>query len=177
MEMEFSPPPPVSTLSGIKIVDYTKHVIQIFGPRLQRTLSPRLFGQVQDVWAYTNAAYGSLRSRYRSEMARKRLRIQELNNMLPQLPSEWIPQTGSPLTTEQKLFLQMSPSISTFTKCTINGRRNEFRTMNSELNNKTDNSCFKVWYNEEDERHNSVLTPSFGWIQDMFTHELYQNGP
>ena len=66
----------------------------------------------------------------------------------------------------------MTPDVQTFTKAVLKGKY-EFRTMESERTNLTDNSVVKEWFDDEDQQ----LDKGYGRIEQMFIHEAYRGGP
>lgn len=90
-----------------------------------------------------------------------------------QIPTDWRPRTGRPLTEEEQKWLTMTPLVKTFDKAKLKSKY-EFRTMRSERKNLNDNSVIKEWYEDEDAGDKSM---AFGRIEEMFVHQAYPGGP
>jgi hypothetical protein len=84
-----------------------------------------------------------------------------------QIPFEWTPRRGEPLTDEEQEYTKMTADVMHFRKVTLNFKY-PFRTRKSQEKNANDDSCVKVWYDEPD----GTRTPSFGWIDSIFVHEV-----
>ena len=177
-EADQSTPAPTAvysnSLAGVKQVDYDVSDIEICGKQTQQCLDPLLYAQIQDMWCVRFKVYDKLRDRYRTEHRRRagRARGGFRDSQTVQISSGWSPRGGRPLTTTEEQWLQMTPTITTFSKAMIKGKY-QFRTMKSERFNKTSNSIVKEWYSEVE----GGVTKGYGMIKDMFLHQAYPGGP
>jgi hypothetical protein len=160
-----------STVAAAVHVDYHRNEFVVMGKKKPDMLSRKLFAQVQDQWALTHmGTYDQLRDRYRQEQRRKGARVSTAN--ASQIHHGWEPARGPALTAEEKQWTSMSPRIHTFTRVKMQDKY-VFKTMDSEVKNKTENSVVKEWFIDEHQQQ----TPAYGRIKMMFSHEAFTGGP
>jgi len=158
-----------STVSGSKFMDWSDRVAIPSKKLTIGTLTSDELSSLQDLYAAVDKDYDKLRDKYRQSIGQRRGK----KTSLAQLPTEWTPKTKKvALSDQEKLYLQMTPTINCAKSATIN--KYKFRTSQSQLNLKTDNSAIKGWYIEQDSDVES--TPIYGFIKRIFIHENYPNG-
>ena len=174
-EVAFATAPYASSIAAASDVDFTAehHDVAVGGILMDAVLDPGLYEHVQDQWALKfKDPYDKMRDRYRRE--RKRAGLPGWDGSKPnaaQLPTNWSPPNPE-LTPDERKWLNMTPKVQRFTKVKLNDKY-EFRTMRSELTNKTSNSVIKEVYYE----HDGASTYAYGRIEDMFIHQAYPDGP
>ena len=140
-------------------------------PRGATDLEEKVFDHLRDIYAARFPEYHQLRERYRNELRRSH----QPNWAVSQLPEDWVPRYGEALTEQEQRWLTMAREAQSFSRLDFSDGKFEFRTQVSEERNRTNNSCIKVWY--DDAEANADMTAAYGWIDSMFTHQAYHEGP